>query len=70
MNSTDAAGIEATGERGFWSRLLGGPGLLALSVVILDQLTKWLTIWKWPQPFREGDEVWVIPGFFRLGRDF
>ena len=49
--------------RKFW---LICAGLLALSVVLLDQLTKWLTVWKWPRPFGEGDEVWVIPGFFRL----
>ncbi len=66
MNSTGAAESKSAGVRGFWARLCGGPGLLALSVVLLDQLTKWLTVWKWPRPFGEGDEVWVIPGFFRL----
>ena len=50
--------------KSFHTSLFGLPGLLALAVLFLDLLTKWLVVLAWPEPF-EHDLV-IIPGFFRL----
>ena len=44
--------------------LVGWPGIGALAVLFLDQLTKWLVVKAWPIPNR--DSLVVIPGFFSL----
>lgn len=46
------------------SALLGWPGILALFVLLLDQLSKLLIYRLWPEP-GSGD-FWIIPGFFRI----
>ncbi len=53
-------------KRDFRTSLVGLPGLLALAVVLLDQLTKWLVVMAWPTPFRPEDEVVVIPHLLRF----
>ena len=46
------------------SALLGWPGVVALAVLALDQLTKFLVYTIWPVPGE--NELVVIPGFFSL----
>ena len=53
-------------KRDFTTALFGLPGLLALAVVVLDQLTKWLVVMAWPTPFRPEDELVVIPHLLRF----
>jgi signal peptidase II len=51
-------------EKPFLTSLAGLPGILALAVMGLDHLTKWLVRLAWPVP-GEGEFI-VIPGFFKL----
>ena len=44
--------------------LFGWPGVAALAVLLLDQLTKFVVYTVWPTPFE--NELVVIPGFFSL----
>ncbi len=44
--------------------LVGWPGVAALLVVAVDQLTKFLVYTIWPEPFK--NELVIIPGFFSL----
>jgi signal peptidase II len=46
------------------SSLLGWPGVAALAVLALDQLTKFMVYTIWPIPGE--NELVVIPGFFSL----
>lgn len=46
------------------SALAGWPGVVALAVLALDQLTKFLIYTVWPEP--GANELVVIPGFFSL----
>jgi len=48
----------------FRHSLLGLPGLLALGIVLLDQLTKWLVVRAWPVPY--GDELVIVPGLLKF----
>lgn len=54
----------AAADKPFYTSLWGLPGILALLVLALDHLTKWLVRLAWPVP-GEG-ELLIIPGFFRL----
>ncbi|HOG49483.1 MAG TPA: signal peptidase II, partial [Lentisphaeria bacterium] len=45
-----------------WLRFCGWPGLLALFVLVADQVSKWLVVTHWPV----GTMRTVIPGFFNL----
>ena len=49
---------------GWLVRLVGLPGLLALAVLALDQLTKFAVMKVWPVP--GSAEFVVIPSFFKL----
>lgn len=44
--------------------LLGWPGVVALAVIVLDHLTKYLVYSNWPNPGE--NEFVIIPGFFSL----
>lgn len=50
------------GRSDAWLSFWGWPGLLALAVCLLDQLSKWLIVSQWP----EGTLWEIIPGFFNL----
>ncbi|MBR6470894.1 MAG: signal peptidase II [Victivallales bacterium] len=45
--------------------LLGWPGVIALTVVAMDHLTKYLVYANWPDP-AAGNEIVIIPGVFSL----
>ncbi|MDD4097922.1 MAG: signal peptidase II [Lentisphaeria bacterium] len=45
-----------------WKRLWGWPGLLAVTVLVADQASKWLVVANWPV----GTLNTVIPGFFNF----
>ena len=57
---------EGKSKRDPRTALIGQPGLLALAVLLLDQLTKGLVVLAWPVPFRPEDEVVIIPHLLRF----
>ena len=62
--SADEEATRRKSCRNFRNSLLGLPGILALAVLALDQLTKWLVVLAWPVPYE--DVFVVIPGVLRL----
>lgn len=59
-----SAGEETPRRSGWLTSLAGLPGILALAVLLLDQLTKFLVCRICPNP--GAAEYVVIPGFFKL----
>jgi len=60
----EATGLQAQGNNKTDAslRFFGWPGLLALCVCLVDQISKWLVVAAWPV----GKIIVVIPGFFNL----